>query len=462
MDLDTNEASDRPHRDDRIGRHGLQQRGKRVAERGRLGRFRRPLASAAPTATPEPSAAAVTLEYLVDDSQANQQLAKAFAEAYTAKHPNVTINVQSRPGGSEGDNLVKTKLATGDMTDIFWYNAGSLLQALNPSQTLVDLKDEPYIANIADSFIPTVSQNGGIFGVPSGTAMGGGILYNKKVFAAQRSDASRRPGPSSRPTTTSSRPPGSPRSAPHTRPRTTGPRNCSSLPTTATSRRPSPTSPTDYTNNKIKYADTPAALAGFQHLQEGFDKGWYQKDFGAASFDDGLNALATGKFAQYPMLTFALGTIAENHPEAINDIGFFGLPGTDAAKNCATIWMPAATYIPKTTTGDKLAAAKDFLAFIASVEGADAATAAQPPTGPYVIKGAKLPADALPAVLDIQKYIDAGAGTPALEFLSPVKGPSLPQLSVAVGSGLNSAKEGASLYDKDIEKQAKQLGLPGW
>ena len=140
-------------------------------------------ATAAPAATPEPTAAAVTLEYLVDDSQANQQLASAFAKAYTAKHPNVTINVQSRPGGTEGDNLVKTKLATGDMTDIFWYNAGSLLQALNPSQTLVDLTGEPFIANIADSFIPTVSQNGGIFGVPSGTAMGGGILYNKKIFA---------------------------------------------------------------------------------------------------------------------------------------------------------------------------------------------------------------------------------------------------------------------------------------
>ena len=142
-----------------------------------------PSAAASAAPTPEPTAAAVTLEYLVDDSQANQQLASAFAKAYTAKHPNVTINVQSRPGGTEGDNLVKTKLATGDMTDIFWYNAGSLLQALNPSQTLVDLTGESFIANIDESFIPTVSQNGGIFGVPSGTAMGGGILYNKKIFA---------------------------------------------------------------------------------------------------------------------------------------------------------------------------------------------------------------------------------------------------------------------------------------
>ena len=181
----TNEASDRPHRDDRIGRHGLRQRGKRVAERGRLGRRDAaaprppPLRRRRPNRRPRRS----RWNTWSTISQANQQLAKAFADAYTAKHPNVTINVESRPGGSEGDNLVKTKLATGDMTDIFWYNAGSLLQALNPSQTLVDLTGEPYIANIADSFIPTVSQNGGIFGVPSGTAMGGGILYNKKVFA---------------------------------------------------------------------------------------------------------------------------------------------------------------------------------------------------------------------------------------------------------------------------------------
>ena len=53
--------------------------------------------------------------------------------------------------------------------------------------------------------------------------------------------------------------------------------------------------------------DTPAALAGFERLQEGFEKGWWQEDFGAATFDDGLNMLAEGKIAQYPMLTFALG-----------------------------------------------------------------------------------------------------------------------------------------------------------
>jgi raffinose/stachyose/melibiose transport system substrate-binding protein len=99
-----------------------------------------------------------------------------------ALHPNVTITIETRPQGTEGDNLVKTRLATGDMTDIFFYNSGSLLQALNPSDTLVDLSDQPFIENIVESFLPTVSQDGQIFGVLTGTAMGGGILYNRRIY----------------------------------------------------------------------------------------------------------------------------------------------------------------------------------------------------------------------------------------------------------------------------------------
>ena len=37
--------------------------------------------------------------------------------------------MDTRPGGSDGDNLVKTRLSTGDMAEVFKYNNGSLLQA---------------------------------------------------------------------------------------------------------------------------------------------------------------------------------------------------------------------------------------------------------------------------------------------------------------------------------------------
>jgi raffinose/stachyose/melibiose transport system substrate-binding protein len=217
-----------------------------------------------------------------------------------------------------------------------------------------------------------------------------------------------------------------------------------------------------YTNNKAKYAELPEAMAGFQHLREGFDKDWYQQDFATTRFEQGLEMLANGEVPQYPMLTQVMNTVANNWPDKVNDIGFFAQPGPDAAKNGATIWMPLAFYIPQTTTGEKLEVAKDFFAFVASTAGTDAITAKVTPAGPYLIKGAKLPDDVLPFVNDLNGYIDSGNAYPALEFLSPIKGPNLEQICVAVGTGQMTPEEAAAAYDLDVEKQAQQLGLPGW
>ena len=63
---------------------------------------------------------------------------------------------------------------------------------------------------------------------------------------------------------------------------------------------------------------------------------------------------------------------------------------------------------------------------------------------------------------DVQPYFKDDKWSPALEFLSPIKGPSLEQITVTVGSGITSAQDGAAQYDADVVKQAQQLGLPGW
>jgi raffinose/stachyose/melibiose transport system substrate-binding protein len=416
-----------------------------------------PAATDVPVATESASAESVTLTYLVDDSEATQASAQALVDAYTALHPNVTINIETRPGGTDGDNVVKTRLATGEMADLFWYNTGSLLQALNPSETLVDISNEPLMANIVESFVPTVSHDGQAFGVPSGTAMGGGILYNKKVYAdlglsvpktwaefAANNEAIKAAG-----------------IAPVLA--TFGDTWTSQLFVLAdyyNVEQAHPTFAADYTANQAKYASIPEAMNGFAYLQEGFEKGWYQQDFETLKFEQGLNLLAEGEVAHYPMLTFVLSTIATNSPDKVNDIGYFGVPGTDASKAGTTIWMPAATYIPQTS--EHIAEATDFLAFIASTAGADALTAAVSPTGPYMIKGATLPDTVLPAVKDLAAYIDAGKSGPALEFVSPIKGPSLEQICVAVGTGQMDAATAAADYDEDVKKQAQQLGLPGW
>jgi raffinose/stachyose/melibiose transport system substrate-binding protein len=127
-------------------------------------------------------ALAQNLTILVDDSELAVNDIEALTQAYSARNPDVSFDIELRPGGAEGDNIVKTRLATGDMTDIFTYNSGSLLQALNPSQTLLDLSGQPFLDNVVESFIPVVSQGDAVYGVPFGTGMGGGILYNKAVY----------------------------------------------------------------------------------------------------------------------------------------------------------------------------------------------------------------------------------------------------------------------------------------
>lgn len=401
----------------------------------------------------------ITLTYLVDDGETSQLIANTLVDAYMEMHPNVTIEIENKPGGADGDNVVKTRLATGEMPDLFNYNAGSLLQALNPSNTLVDLTNEPFMDNVDDAFKQTVAQNGQVFGTPGQTAMGGGILYNKRVYEelgldvpmtwdefAANNEAIKEAG-----------------IAPVIA--TFGDSWTSQLFVLAdyyNVQAAVPTFAEDYTANEAKYATTPAAMAGFQYLQEGFENDWYQQDFETATFEQGLELLANGEGAHYPMLSFAFSNIATNFPDKVNDIGFFAQPGTSADKNGATIWMLLANYIPQTTTGENLEVAKDFLAFTVSPDAVTLLNEAVPPSGPYLIKGAALPDDVLPAVNDIKAYIDSGNSAPALEFLSPVKGPSLEQITVAVGTGQMTAEEGAAAYDEDVEKQAQQLGLPGW
>ncbi len=400
----------------------------------------------------------VTLTYFINNEPTAVAAAQSLIKEFEAANPGIKIEIETRANDATGDNLVKTRLATGEMDDIFLYNTGSLFQALNPEKTLVDMTDEPFQANVLESFKSTVTANGHIYGAPGGTAMGGGVLYNKKIFAKLGLSV--------------------PKSwaefmANNQKIKDAGiPPVIQTFGTSWTAQlfvladfynviTAEPNFANDYTANKAKYATDPAALKGFQRQEDVFKAGFLNSDYASAELADGIRMVATGEGAQYPMLSFAIGTVATTYPDNLDDVGFFALPGDDAAKNGLTVWMPAGLYIPKTT--EHVAEAKKFVNFVASVAGCEAQTGANTPTGPYVIKGCTLPPTVPPGVADLLPYFQTeGRTAPALEFLSPVKGPLMPQITVEVGSGIVSATEGAALYDEDVKKQAQQLGLPGW
>lgn len=414
---------------------------------------------AAITLTAGLARAETTVSVLLDNNAEVLAAFDALSKAYVAKHPDVSFDVEQRPGGADGDNLVKTRLSTGEMADIFDYNSGSLFQALKPEVSLADLTDLAGQANVIDSFKPVVtSVDGKVRGIPFGPAMGGGIYYNKKIYADLGLKV---------PTTWAEfmannekiKAAGKVPVA-----QTYGDTWSSQLFVLADFYNVAQAVPgfaADYTANKAKYATTPAAMAGFQHLQDVFKAGYLNPDFGAAKFDDGMKMVATGEAAHYPMLTFGLGSVKQNEPDNINDVGFFAQPGDDAAHNGLTVWMPTSLYSP--ASSKNLDVVKDFFNFVASKEGCELMEATNGATGPYLIKGCELPKDVPASVADMLPYFQKDGGTlPALEFLSPIKGPNLEQITVAVGSGITTAADGAAQYDQDVEKQAKQLGLPNW
>jgi raffinose/stachyose/melibiose transport system substrate-binding protein len=406
-------------------------------------------------------AGAVTITLLTGGNENDLASAKAVIDAFQAANPNITIKHETRPGGSEGDNLVKTRLATGDMSEVFIYNNGSLLQAIKPEQNLTPLDDQPWAGQIDELFAASSKgSDGKIYGGPYGTAFGGGVLYHIPTYEKlglkvpmtwdefmKNNEAIKKAGmtpveQSYGETWTS---------------------QLFVLGDYHNVEAQVPDFAAKYTAGEAKSATTPAALTGFKHIQEVHDAGYFNKDFASAELTDGIKAVATGEAVHYPQLGGVGANIENVAPGKTNDVGFFALPGQDAAKNGMTVWPgTAAMYIPKTVQGDKLDAAKKFIAFAATKEGCDAVAKGSPPQGPFLSKACALPTDVSQIAKDTQAYFDSGKATPALEFKSPIKGPALEQICIQVGTGQVTAEKGAALYDEDVKKQAQQLGLPGW
>lgn len=403
--------------------------------------------------TSERYAEPVTLKLLIDNQTSTEGI-KAVADEIEKRY-NIKTEFDLRPGSGEGDNLVKTKLATGEMDDLSFYNAGSLFKALKPEKYFLDVTNEPFMQNVMESFLPTVSVDGKVYAAPSGASQAGAWLYNKKVYADLGLSV---PKTWDELKANNEKIKAAGKTAVIGSYKDGWTSQLIVLADYANVQADAPTFAEDFTNNKAKFADTPAALRSFQKLSEMTP--YMNKDYLSTTYDQALKMLVDGTGVQYPMLTFALSNIFATYPDAIDNIGVFAQPADSADKTALTVWMPAAISIYK--DGKNVEAAKKWLNFFASPEGMAIQATKAKPEGPYVIKGAQLPDDAYAGVKEMMPYFDNGNNAPALEFLSPLKGPNLPQLTVEVGAGMKSAEDNAKAYDKDVEKQAKQLGIQGW
>jgi len=366
----------------------------------------------------------------------------------------IKITVETRPGGSDGDNVVKTRLASGDMADLCLYNSGALLNALNPAEYFIDISDENFVAGLDDTYKSAVTVDGKVYGIPLGSTQAGGVLYSKDMYEKYNlevpktwdefianCDVLKKAGETAILGTFAD----------------SWTSQVAFLGDNYNLMAAEPNFIADLEAGEAKFTTTASALRSFEKLAD--TTNYYNEDYLATTYDDGCDIMANGEAGHWFMLTQALSNVYELYgDEAVNKIGVFAVPGDDAGDNGLTVWMPSSIYGNANSDKDDLI--KEFMEFYVSDEALDAYTSAILPDGPYCIKDYELPDDAYEAVAtEMQAYFDAGKTEVAMEFLTSVKGADCPSICQELGSGQTNAEEAAKKYDDDCAKQAAQLGL---
>lgn len=362
------------------------------------------------------------------------------------------VNLEQAPGGEDGDNVVKTRLASGDMADLLSYNCGSLLTSLNPAEYFEDITAD-FADELDENFVNAAGVDGKLYGIPASSSQAGAVLYNIEMYEKYNLEV----------------------------PKTWDEflANCEVLKeagetavlgTDGDSWTSQVTYLGDHYNvlasdpefaegfeaGTTKYATSEAGLKSFQKIADIVP--YMNSDHMATTYDDGCDIMMEDGAAHWIILTSALSNMYELYGDDVNKLGCFAVPGDDA-ENCGlTVWEPNAIYMNKNT--ENAEAVKAFMEYYISTEGLDAFTSAELPNGPYCVKGYELPEECFTAVKQMQsEYFDKGLTSVALEFQTAVKGANCASICQELASGQTTPEEAAAKYDEDCKKQAVQLGL---
>ncbi len=128
------------------------------------------------------SSAPVTLE-LFSTKPENKTILQTLIDGFHAKNPNITVNITAP---QDAGTVLKTRLTKNDIPDIVAMGGDATYKELQSAGALEDLSNEPYAANIQESYkkmLFDVQQNKEekLYGVPYATNASG-VLYNVDIF----------------------------------------------------------------------------------------------------------------------------------------------------------------------------------------------------------------------------------------------------------------------------------------
>ena len=379
----------------------------------------------------------------------------AFAEE-AAKQTGVSIELETLPD-EQGVQVIKTRLATGDVPDILVYYTGANMKQLDPEKQFMDLSNEPWKDNMVDAAKSVVTVNDKIYGSPNNCMPMGGVVYNKKIYASLGL------------------------SVPVTWQQFLD--NCEKIkaagivPVAYTFKdnwtaqlipligwyecqAKNPGAADLINTNKLKVADIPQYVGNLKKLYELKEKGYINKDYSAATFDNGQKMIANGEAAMYFMGSWIVDTLSANYPDKVADLGGFGLPSDDGSATGVCTWAPQAFYIPLRAKNPD--AAKKWIGFWSTPEGQKVFLSGTKPNGAPSFKNVDV-SDTYDIVKDFKKYVDAGKAAIALEFQIDISvSNDFPMICVSAATGQKTPEQAAKAVDDVLAKNAKDMKLAGW
>jgi raffinose/stachyose/melibiose transport system substrate-binding protein len=122
----------------------------------------------------------VTISFMHFKSDVTDGVAK-IVEQFEAENPNITVEVQPVKY-DDYYTLIKTKLAGGDIIDVFTLNPGGQTKLFADGGYIMDLTGQPFLANFDEDVLKGQATDGKNYVMP----VNGGpiaVFYNKKIFS---------------------------------------------------------------------------------------------------------------------------------------------------------------------------------------------------------------------------------------------------------------------------------------
>ena len=325
------------------------------------------------------------------------------------------------------------------------------IYSLNPSEFFIDLTDTEMAERLDADFIQAASVDGVLYGIPQGDSMGAGVFYNKELY--------RRYG----------------LEEPDTWEGFLGNLQAlenagmdgmgislnelvsSQLPFLADNYQvmyDNPDFAREFTLGNISFAGSKEGLRSWERYEELVP--YFNEDCASASKKDIEDRFFNGSLGHLIQFTSRIPEWNKTYGEEINKVGFFALPGDTREETGLTAWPSNGIYGYKKSKN--IEAIMAFMEWYITDEGLDVLTSFYSPVGVFHT-GYEPKGQVMELVQDVRRYYMDGKATPALEYLTPIKGINCSRICSALGSGRINAEEAAEAYDEECRKMALQMGL---